>query len=716
MFLEQRLSNPKWAHSYSGMFWQSMVFYGGSPPSPPPPPPPPDYAAANRAGVLADVQTLGARREIEQAAKLGGTALAFGITTKTDSKGNVTYYQTFNDNGGRYDKPVEVPKGEAVIDFRGKSDVDVAKAQADFQRAEQKANAQSALDLQKQYGTKFATEARNQLQAIDPTGYANRELLGKKVADTKFEGVPNGPTFTQSGYGPQYEMSSNSSSMNRLGSGPRLARMDSGSSLERAGNGPTFTQSGYGPKYEMSSNGPSMSRLGGGPKLARLDSGSSLERAGNGPSLSRQSGGPQFQGGDANAGGGAAALGRAEIERQLGENLFNNGKLTDEQARRLNNSVRGAQTARGNIYGNAPTAQEILTRSGAEQDMARQARSDVVGYLQSGQSSYDIANAIRQESNQLAQQGYINYSTANTVNNNLALQEYQNTQGALNQRNQASQTELSNRAQSAAFNNQAGQSEYQNYVNQVGANNAISQQEFQNQQASLEQRNQAQQSMYQNQLGANATNNQLAQQGYQNQQAGLAQRNQASQTELNNRAQSSAFNNQASQAEYQSYVNQVGVNNAMTQQEFQNQQVSIGQRNQAQQSMYANQIGANTANNQLAQQAYGNQLAAVQQRNAASQQGIANLQSYAGLQPIVTQGGQLGALGQGAAPTIQTAIPQGVSINPNAGKNSQDFALGVYGNQTSQYNAQLGYLSSTYGSSQQNSPLSWITGIGGVLF
>jgi len=500
MFLEQRLSNPKWAHSYSGMFWQSMVFYGGSPPSPPPAPPPPDYAAANRAGVLADVQTLGARKEIEQAAKLGGTALAFGVTTKTDDKGNITYYQTFNDKGERYEKPVEVPKGEAVIDFKGKSDVDVAKAQADFQRAEQKVNAQSALDLQKQYGSQFATEARNQLQAVDPTGFANRELLGKKVADAKFEGVSDGPTFKQNATGPSYEM------------------------------------------------------------------------AKDGPSLSRQSYGPQFQAGDENAGGGNAARGRAEIERQLGENLFNNGKLTDEQARRLNNSVRGAQTARGNIYGNAPTAQEILTRSGAETEMARQARSDVVGYLQSGQSSYDIANAIRQESNQLAQQGYLNYSTANSVNNSLA------------------------------------------------------------------------------------------------------------------------------------------------QQEFQNQQTALGQRNQAQQSMYQNELSANTANNQLAQQAYGNQLAAVQQRNAASQQGIANLQSYAGLQPIVTQGGQLGALGQGAAPTIQTPIPQGVNINPNAGKNSQDFALGVYGNQTSQYNAQLGYLSSTYATAQKNSPLSWITGIGGVLF
>jgi len=487
MFLEKRLSNPKWAHSFSGMFWQSMVFYGGSPPSPPPPPPapePPNYAAANSAGVEADIRALPARKSVENLAKLGGKGTVQIPSYSKD--GTFTGYS------------------DVDVDFVGKSDVDVAKEIAKFQRQEQDNNAQAAYDLQAKYGTKFAEQAKEQLKAIDPTGYANRELLGKKVSETEFESVSDGPTFKENKLGPTLEMSK------------------------------------------------------------------------EGPALSRQAYGPQFQAGDENAGGGNAARGRAEIERQLGENLFNNGKLTEEQARRLNNSVRGAQTARGNIYGNAPTAQEILTRSGAETEMARQARSDVVGYLQSGQSSYDIANAIRQESNQLAQQGYMNYSTANSVNN------------------------------------------------------------------------------------------------------------------------------------------------ALAQQEFQNQQVSVGQRNQAQQAMYQNELSANTANNQLAQQAYGNQLAGVQQRNAATQQGIANLQSYSGLQPIVTQGGQLGALGQGAAPTISTPIPQGVNVNPAAGQTASNFALGVYGNQTSQYNSLLDYNAKTYASqmqyAQSNSPLSWITGIGGVLF
>ena len=249
----------------------------------------------------------------------------------------------------------------------------------------------------------------------------------------------------------------------------------------------------------------------------------------------------------------------------------------------------------------------------------------MVGYLQSGQSSFDIARAVRQEANQLAQQGYINYQTALGVNNQLSQQEYQNTRSALDQRNQASQTELGNRAQSAAFNNQSAQAEYQNYVNQVGANNA------------------------------------------------------------------------------------------MSQQEFQNQQTALGQRNQAQQAMYQNQLSATAANNQLAQQAYQNQLGAITQRNAASQQQIANLQSYAGLQPIVTQGAQLGGLGQGAAPMMQTPIPQGVNINPQAGQIGTNFALGVYDNQTRQYNSQLDYLANTYSAQQQfASPLAWIRGIGGL--
>ena len=487
MFLEQRLSNPKQAHSFTGLFWVANVRYGGSPPSPPPPPPPPEppnYAAANAAAVEADIRSLPARKQVENLAKLGGAGDV--QIPKYNKDGTLSGYDTVS------------------VDFRGKSDVDVAKEIAKFQREESKINAEYNLGLQREYGSQYAQEARNQLQAIDPTGYANRERLGSLVSDTQFE---------------------------------------------RAGDGPSFSKIGLGPQYEMASDGPS---------------------------FSRQSAGPQFRLGSETEGGGAAAIGRAEVERQLGESLFSQGRLTEEESRRLNNAVRGAQVARGNVFGNAPTAEEVLARSGAETERARQARADVVGYLQSGQSSYDVAKAIRQEANQLAQQGYINYQTALGVNNSLAQQEYQNQQGAL------------------------------------------------------------------------------------------------------------------------------------------------GQRNQAQQAMFANEQASVASNNQIAQQAYQNQLGAITQRNAASQQQIANLQSYAGLQPIVSQGAQLGGLGQGAAPMMQTPIPQGVNINPQAGQLGTNFALGVYDNKTRQYGSLLDYNARTYSAQMQyaqaNSPLNWITGIGGILF
>ena len=96
------------------------------------------------------------------------------------------------------------------------------------------------------------------------------------------------------------------------------------------------------------------------------------------------------------------------------------------------------------------------------------------------------------------------------------------------------------------------------------------------------------------------------------------------------------------------------------------------------------------------------------------------MQSYLGLNPIVAQAGGLSALQQGATPFMQTPIPQGVNINPQAGQVGTQFALGVYGNQTSQYNSLLDYNAKTYASQMQyaqaNSPLNWITGIGGVLF
>jgi len=598
MFLEQRLANPKWAHSYSGMFWQSMVFYGGSPPSPPPPP---DYAAASRAGVIADAQTLASRRAIDNAAKTGGTAMQFGVEKRvrpvlvegvTQIKGKYYldgveipasqaetgktqdyYVQLFNDKGARYKTPIEISEQEAIVNFNGMSDIDVSRKLAEYQRDEGKVTAQYLLDLQTEYGTKFAGQAREQLRALDPKGFELREKLAEESLGTEFKKIDDLPEFRK------------------------------------------FITA---PEFELTQDGPTLQRTNAGPEFGNLNSGNTLERIGSGPQFGLQSYGPQFAAGSEFEGGGAVALGRSEVERQLGEALFNNGQLSPEEERRLNNSVRGAQTSRGNVYGNAPVAQEILARYGAENEKARQARTDVVSYLSSGQSSFDVSKAIRQEANQLAQQGYLNYSTALGVNNNLAQKEFENNVAAIGQRNSASQTELDNINKAIQGDNQALQQAYQNYRSSVGENNAMS------------------------------------------------------------------------MTEYQTSINAVASRNATRQQDYQNQNNAIQYQNQ------------------MSQQGYQNVLNNITQNNQATQQRFANMQTFAGLNPIVSQGSQLSGLGQQAAPFMQTPVPQGISLNPNAAQIGSNFALGVYGNQTSQYNSQMQYAS-------QNSPLAWVTGVGGVL-
>lgn len=210
MFLEQRLANPKQGHSFEGLFWISSVYHGA--PSPPSPPPPPDYAAANRAGVIADVQTLGSRKAIENAAKFGGKALMFGVeererdviktgyTYDTKKKvyrnetGDVVdksqaltgttekyFVQLFNEKGARLKTPKEISEQEAIIDFAGKSDIDAAEALAEFQRKEADANAKTYIDLANKYSSDFTSIARKQLKELDPSGFALREQLGKSL-------------------------------------------------------------------------------------------------------------------------------------------------------------------------------------------------------------------------------------------------------------------------------------------------------------------------------------------------------------------------------------------------------------------------------------------------------------------------------------------------------------------------------------------------------
>jgi len=115
-------------------------------------PAPPDYAAATREGILTDVETLPARRLINAAARMG-RAGSFTLGG-----------ETFN------------------FDFTGVGDMDLAANQAAIQRSQAFASAQNLLDIQDEFGQRFLTNAREQIKASDPIGFALREELGQQIS------------------------------------------------------------------------------------------------------------------------------------------------------------------------------------------------------------------------------------------------------------------------------------------------------------------------------------------------------------------------------------------------------------------------------------------------------------------------------------------------------------------------------------------------------
>ena len=125
----------------------------GSPSAPPAPPPPqaPDYAAANREAIEADIETLGTRKRVEQAARLGRSVY--------DPDTNKTY------------------------DFTGLGDSELGREQAKVNAETADLTAQSILDIQRKYGGEFNKEALKRLEESDPEGFKARQDLAKQVRE-----------------------------------------------------------------------------------------------------------------------------------------------------------------------------------------------------------------------------------------------------------------------------------------------------------------------------------------------------------------------------------------------------------------------------------------------------------------------------------------------------------------------------------------------------
>ena len=119
---------------------------------------------------------------------------------------------------------------------------------------------------------------------------------------------------------------------------------------------------------------------------------------------------------------------------------------------------------------------------------------------------------------------------------------------------------------------------------------------------------------------------------------------------------------------------------------------------QAQES-FQNILAATGQRNTALQQSFAGQMAAQQQRQNVGQQNIANIQSALGLQPIVSQAAQLGALQQGASPFATPQLIQGMQ---QAGPGQ----IAQLGTSFALQNAQ-----NQFQASQANSPLAVFKGI-----
>lgn len=120
----------------------------------------PDYAQANREGVMADIETLPIRRQIEAAAR----------------QGTVVEYR-------------DPSTGETrTADFRGLGDIDAARQQLEFSRESADVMAQSQLELQQRYGPEYIRQRLEELKLSDPIGFALREQMGQAVTDELAQG------------------------------------------------------------------------------------------------------------------------------------------------------------------------------------------------------------------------------------------------------------------------------------------------------------------------------------------------------------------------------------------------------------------------------------------------------------------------------------------------------------------------------------------------
>ena len=524
---------------------------------------------------------------------------------------------------------------EAMADFTGQGTLDASEAAAAWQREQAQQNAKFGLEMAETFGEDYVNLAKRTMEQLDPEGTKARKDLGALVGEDFLDAR---------GLGPQLLDYGSAEAMQRLSQGDR----------------PTFQFAGQARGMERLGNSQRMERVSNTKDMERFYNSKEMEHVSNAKSKELVSGsGPSLKRGTATDGGGFGASARSGMESQLLKELLGEGNLSDVEKSNLEQDVRAAQVARGNYGGGSAEFQEAFKKTGAVERRKRENRAELLDYLSSGQSSFDVANRLRGEDNALSQT------------------EFGNLLSAITQRNDASQSDFENLLAAGNQRNAATQADFDNYL------------------AAANQRNAASQADFDNLLSASN------------------QRNAATQADFSNDALSMSQRNAASQADFENQLNLVQQNNATLQQDFANIGSVLDQNNRAAQIDNENRNNTVTLQNSVEMQDYQNRLTELNSINAARQQQISNLGSFISGTPM----GQVAAMNAGAqalpVPISGSNILNFMGVNPNAGQAGADFALGVFGQQGANYRAGLDYSQNMYRTNQAyNSPLAWFTGIG----
>ena len=142
----------------------------------PDPPEAPDYAAANREGIYADIETLPTRRKIEAAARLG-EKVTYRMPDTVDDDGNTVIGE------------------ERTADFTGFGDMQLTEQEMNSALEMIPTMSQAQLDNLTEFGPQFVAEQRDQLRQMAPEEFDLREEFatrlrgGEKTAEELTAGV-----------------------------------------------------------------------------------------------------------------------------------------------------------------------------------------------------------------------------------------------------------------------------------------------------------------------------------------------------------------------------------------------------------------------------------------------------------------------------------------------------------------------------------------------